>query len=218
MLHLRIISKSDLRLRASMAKHYSQPLGFVGRSICFAVFWDTSYYGAIVSGSSTLYLPGRNEFFGVSKSDLHRIVNNIFFHIEPIDGSYPTRNFAQKCLALWRKETCKLWQLAYKIPLIGFESLVELPRLGTVYLRDGWTELGTTKGFTCKRTSGKGTDNWSGRRVWNTSELRPKRIFVKRNTEGASALLCSGKVGPAGLPDSCAMRQNVFRFAIRPFC
>jgi hypothetical protein len=61
---------------------------------------------------------------------------------------------------------------------IGFESLVELPRSGEVYKRDGWTEVGVTKGQTCKRIAGKGTDSWTGRRVWDTKNLRPKRIFV----------------------------------------
>ena len=41
-------------------------------------------------------------------------------------------------------------------------------------------EIGVTKGFTCKRVKGTGTDSWSGKRVWNTNpdELRPKKILM----------------------------------------
>ena len=91
------------------------------------------------------------------------------------------RNFAQKVLKLWRSIIYFRWFEKYGDPVLAFETLVELPRTGEVYKRDGWIEMKElTHGFTCKRTSGKGTDSWSGKRVWNTTELRPKRIFVKR--------------------------------------
>lgn len=44
----------------------------------------------------------------------------------------------------------------------------------------GWDLVGQTKGYTCKRGAGKGTDDWSGKRVWDTENLRPKLVFVKR--------------------------------------
>lgn len=163
-----------------MGRHYSQPLGFVGRNICYAILHEGVYYGHIVGGSATRFLPGRNEFLGTTIQQLNQIVNNIFFHIEKIDGKYPTRNFGQKVLAMWREAVTRDWHQKYGDQLIGFESLVELPRSGEVYKRDGWTEVGITKGFTCKRTAGKGTDSWSGKRIWNTTELRPKRVFVRR--------------------------------------
>lgn len=63
---------------------------------------------------------------------------------------------------------------------MGFESLVELPRTGECYKRDGWTLVGQTIGYTCKRVAGKGTDNWSGKRVWDTKNLRPKLVFCRK--------------------------------------
>ncbi len=63
--------------------------------------------------------------------------------------------------------------------MIGFECLVALPRTGQIYKQDRLKEIGLTHGFTCKRVAGKGTDNWTGKRVWNTTELFPKRIFVR---------------------------------------
>lgn len=179
MLTLQRIKRTDLRLLENMKNHYSQPKGFVGRNICYAVLWDDLYYGSIVGGSATLHLPNRNEFFG--SPDLKCIVNNIFYHIEKVNGEYPCRNFSAFVLREFQNCISVDWKEKYGNDVIGFESLVELPRTGDVYIRDGWQEIGLTKGYTCKRTAGKGTDSWSGRRVWDTKNLRPKRVFVKRH-------------------------------------
>jgi hypothetical protein len=167
-----------------MLIHYSKPKGFVGRNICYRIEHDNVYYGSIVGGSSTLHLPGRDEFFGINKDNkkqkLLEIVNNIFFHVEPCNGQYPFRNFTQNVLKDFRIKIINDWKQKYGNSVIGFESLVELPRTGEVYKRDGWTETGTTIGYTCKRIAGYGTDNWTGKRVWNTQELRPKLVFCKK--------------------------------------
>lgn len=112
-----------------MGRHYSAPLGFVGRNICYAVTVDGIYYGHIVSGSATRHLPGRHEALGTSPADLNRIINNIFFHVEPVDGRYPMRNFVPKVLASWRKTAAVDWDWAarYGDLVIGFESLVDPP-------------------------------------------------------------------------------------------
>ena len=183
MLHLEPIKRTDPRILADMAVHYSQPKGFVGRNICYAVMVEGIYYGAIVGGSSTLHLAGRDVFFGLNPQNkremLKCLVNNIFYHIEPRGKKYPVRNMVPRVLALFRERVTSDWEQKYGNPVAGFESLVELPRTGEVYLRDGWTEVGVTKGQTCKRVAGQGTDSWSGKRVWDTVNLRPKRVFVK---------------------------------------
>lgn len=170
-------------LLENMAVHYSQPKGFVGRNICYLVVHEGARYGSIVGGSSTLHLVGRDEFFGIAKPEkqqrLLEIVNNIFYHVEPVGGRYPLRNFTVKVLRLFRETITRDWEDKYGNKVTGFESLVELPRTGETYIRDGWTEVGITKGQTCKRVAGIGTDSWSGRRVWDTENLRPKRVFVK---------------------------------------
>jgi len=179
MVMLSITKKTDSRLLSLMQKHYSHPNGFVGRSICYAISYDNIYYGHIVPGSATLYLPNRNEFFGITKHDLNKIVNNIFFHVEPVNGKYPCRNFVPKIIRLWRKSVMIDWFNKYGDEVIGFETLVELPRTGECYRRDGWKQTGQTKGFTCKRVAGKGTDSWGGRRVWDYKNLRPKIVLVR---------------------------------------
>jgi hypothetical protein len=179
MLSLTVTKRTDERLLLLMERHYSQPKGFVGRNICYAVEWDGVYYGHIVAGSATKFLPGRNQFFGVENTaHLVHIVNNIFFHIEPGLG-YPVRNFTSRVVGEWRGVVAGDWLEKYGDPVWGFETLVELPRSGELYRRDGWQEVGTTHGYTCKRVAGKGTDSWTGKRVWDVKNLRPKVVLVK---------------------------------------
>ena len=181
MLKLQEIKRTDERLLADMKVHYSAPRGFVGRNICYAVMWDGDYFGGIVGGSATRFLPGRSDYLRENciPESLNNIVNNIFFHVERRKGAYPCRNFTQKVLARFRQQITRRWYEKYGDPVHAFETLVELPRKGDCYLRDGWTELGTTKGFTCKRVAGVGTDSWTGKRVWDTENLRPKKVFAR---------------------------------------
>lgn len=177
------IKRTDSRILVDMAIHYSQPKGFVGRNICYAAMVEDTYYGAIVGGSSTLHLAGRDEFFGLTKEikrdTLKQIVNNIFYHIEKKNGRYPVRNMVPTVLGLFRERITLDWKSKYGDEVIGFESLIELPRTGEAYKRDGWIEVGVTKGQTCKRVAGQGTDSWTGKRVWDTKNLRPKKVFVR---------------------------------------
>lgn len=176
------IKRTDKRLLANMKNHYSQPKGFVGRNQCYAIEYGGKYYGGIVSGSTTLHLPGRKQWLHDNwiAGGLNNGINNIFFHIE---GPYPCRNFAQKVFALWRERAVKDWQEKYGNKVTWFETLVELPRTGEIYLRDKWQVIGETKGFTCKREDDpfyEGTDDWSGKRVWDTENLRPKLVLVRK--------------------------------------
>lgn len=184
MIALERIKNSDPRLRRDMEHHYSAPKGFVGRNICYAILFNGIYYGSIVAGSATLHLSCRDSFFflnGNKSAMLGQIINNTFFHLEKVDGKYPLRwQFARRVLAEFRERSVIDWQEKYGESVIGFESLVELPRTGTIYLQDGWEEVGRTIGYTCKRVAGKGTDSWTGKRVWNTKNLRPKRVFCRK--------------------------------------
>jgi len=179
MLELRQTKHTDINLRARMKIHYSKPRSFVGRSICYAVYYNSVYYGHIVAGSATRFLPGRNQFLGVTIADLNKIISNIFFNVSPHNGAYPIRNFTSAVVKLFMKQVQKDWKAKYGDTCIGFETLVEKPRTGELYLRAGWTKVGETKGYTCKRPGGTGTDSWTGKRVWNTDpdQLRPKIVL-----------------------------------------
>ncbi len=170
--------RTDSDLLSLMSRHYSQPKGFVGRSICYAITYKGVYYGHIVAGSATRFLPNRNEFFGIGMDELNNIINNIFYHIEKANDKYPLRNFASLVIKEFVQKASQDWLNKYNDTVIGFESLVELPRTGEVYRRAGWQYIGQTKGYTCKRVAGKGTDSWSGKRVWDTKKLRPKKVYA----------------------------------------
>jgi len=180
MLQLIITKRTDERLLKRMKNHYSQPKGFVGRSICYAIFYDNEYYGHIVAGSATRFLPNRNEFFGITIDEINKIINNIFYNISPLPGrKYPMRNFTASCVKEFVKKSQIDWFRKYGDECIGFETLVEKPRTGELYRRAGWSLVGETKGYTCKRGPGKGTDSWTGKRIWNTNPrlLRPKLVL-----------------------------------------
>lgn len=186
MLELKQTIKFDLDLQKDMANHYSKPKGFVGRSICYKIYCDNIYYGGIVGGSATKFLPGRNEYFNNIYKwweggwELNNIVNNLFFHIEKQNDKYPMRNFSQEILNLFKATISKDWFNKYDDKILGFETLIELPRTGEIYKRNSWDLVGQTIGYTCKRVAGKGTDSWSGKRVWDTVNLRPKLVFVQK--------------------------------------
>jgi hypothetical protein len=179
-IELKITEKNDPRLVKLMKQHYSKPKGFVGRTICYAIYYNSVYYGHIVAGSATLFLPNRNEFFEIEKSNLNKIINNVFYSINRNDsGKYPVRNFTSKVVSFFCKQSLIDWEIKYGDKCIGFETLVEKPRSGDLYLKAGWTKVGETVGYTCKKTRGNGTDKWTEKRVWNTDKnsLKPKNVL-----------------------------------------
>ena len=163
-----------------MKKHYTKPKGFVGRSICYAIYFNETLYGHILGGSSTLYLKGRNEFFNIDKTKLNNIINNIFYHVEKVNNKYPIRNFTTEVLKVWREQISIDWQQKYGDKVIGYESLIEPPRTAELYKKDKWVLVGSTFGYTCKRIPGheKGAFK-TGKRVWNKKNLKPKLIFCR---------------------------------------
>lgn len=174
--------RTDNRLLCRMRTHYSHPKGFVGRNLCYAINHNDIYYGHIVAGSATRHLPGRHDYLGTNPSQLNNIVNNIFFNISPKKTGYPLRNFTTLVIEEWVNLVVNDWFTAYGDRVLGFETLIEKPRTGELYRRAGWELVGETKGYTCKRIAGKGSDSWSGKRVWNTSpdQLRPKLVLCYR--------------------------------------
>jgi hypothetical protein len=178
MIKLELTKRTDKRLMERMKNHYSQPKGFVGRNLCYAIYYNNIYYGHIVAGSATRFLPNRNEFFNITIKQINNIINNIFYNISKVDGRYPIRNFTSKVLKEFMKQSSKDWENKYGDKVIGFETLIEKPRTGELYKKVGWIEIGETIGYTCKRVAGKGTDSWTGKRIWDTKNLRPKKVIV----------------------------------------
>jgi hypothetical protein len=168
------ISKGDPDLRRMMSVHYSAPKGFVGRQLFYRIEHDGEVYGCIAFGSATRHLPGRKLPYSLGAG-----MNNIFYHVEKRGGAYPMRNFTTKALLAAELVARADYEARYGERVLWLETLVELPRTGELYLRAGYRVVGETKGFTCKREGGKGTDSWTGRRVWDTKNLRPKHVLLK---------------------------------------
>ena len=176
MIRLELASKTDPDIINYMQNHYSHPNGFVGRQLMYRIWVDNKSVGAIAGGSATMHLPGRDEFFG-EEFALQKVINNTFYHLEDNLGD---KNLGTKVLKLWRQRIVDDWQYFYKSPVIGFETLIELPRTGALYKADNWTYVGTTKGITCKRVGGlSSSEKFGGVRVWNYEDLRPKLVFCK---------------------------------------
>lgn len=109
------VKRTHPTLLEMMPRHYSAPKGFVGRNLCYLIQWHgwqpdvpPVTYGAIVGGSATRFLPGREAFFG-AKLPLNSLVNNTFFHVEPGEQGYPCRNFVSRVIATWRARMLIDW-------------------------------------------------------------------------------------------------------------
>ncbi len=177
-LELFITKRTDSKLIERMKNHYSKPKGFVGRNICYSIYYDGIYYGHIVAGSATRFLPGRNEFLGITIKQLNNVINNIFYDVSKVNNKYPCRWFTSLIIKEFVKQSIKDWEHFYGDKIIGFETLVEKPRSGNLYLHSGWTLVGETIGYTCKRIGKeKSTDSYTGKRIWDTTNLKPKLVF-----------------------------------------
>ncbi len=93
-----------------------------------------------------MHLPGRHDFFGTTKEQLNNIVNNVFYNVTKVADKYPVRNFTTFVLTSAISRICSDWKTKYGDEVVGVETLVELPRTGELYLRGGFTVVGTTKG------------------------------------------------------------------------
>lgn len=175
---LTVIGKMDAGLRARMKDHYSAPKGFVGRSLCYRVSVGGVTYGYTVWGSTAKWLPGRNPKF----CDLNCIVNNLFYSVSKVNGAYPMRNFTSEVVIACLYRVSIDWFCKYGDMVDRFETLTEPPRTGELYRRAGFQHAGRTKGQTCKRTGGTGSDSWKGARVWDTKNLRPKDVWYLNTT------------------------------------
>lgn len=171
--------RTDPRLLARMKVHYSQPKGFVGRNICYAVSFKGDYYGHIVGGSATRYLPGRDSFCP-DLSLLNNGVNNVFYNVSS-NNKYPLRNFTSRVVLEYLERIEVDWYCKYGDLVYWHETLVQKPRTGDLYLKAGFKVYGETKGYSCKREGGTGTDSWSGRRVWDVSDPKPKLCLYRRS-------------------------------------
>lgn len=180
MIRLARTTKGDSYLRTLMARHYSQPKGFVGRQLAYRVYHGSHHlFGCICFGSAIKNLAGRRVIGSIQHG-----LNNTFFHCVNDGLGYPERNFTTRVLLAAERIAMRDYEFEYGDPVAWLETLVELPRTGDLYRKAGYREVGRTVGFTCKRIAGESSDTWTGKRVWDTTNLRPKIVFQKVITDG----------------------------------
>ena len=135
-----------------------------------------------------------NKFFSWSRWSIYKnstfslwnffyLINNIFFNCAPVGSKYPLRNFTTAVIKKFIHQSAQDWYNKYKDTVIGHETLIQPPRTGELYRRAGFCKVGVTKGYTCKRVAGTGTDDWSGKRVWDTKNLVPKIVMCRKYDE-----------------------------------
>ena len=163
-IELEQVKQNNPKAREYITNHYTQPRGFIGRNTTHLIKVDGSYCGVVVSGSTSLYLPNRKEFFG-DPVDIQKIINNRLFRLE-----LNIPNLGTQVLKMWRKQVVLDWKIKYNCDPIGFETLVKPPRNGAVYRADNWFYGGMTKGYTARVPK-------HGVRVWYRTE--PRLIFFK---------------------------------------
>ncbi len=175
MLELVETKKSHAELIACMRVHYTQPKGLIGRSICYAIYYDKKYYGHIVMGSATMHLPHER-----ASSNLNEILCNTFFHLRRPAEGYPCRNITSKILLAFERQAIIDWYVRYGDIPRAIETLVQPPRTGEAYLRVGYSQVGMTKGFTCERVKDETNKKWGTTKKWDYSNPQPKLVFEKR--------------------------------------
>jgi hypothetical protein len=121
MLELIVVPKSDPLLRADMAVHYSQPKGFVGRSIIYEIRYNGIRYGAI-GGGQTLGL----RTIGVGSGSLLPTPTTVGNEFCPSMQKHPShRRLTQKIknvnggIQLWIRE----WMMGWPIGWTALEPL-----------------------------------------------------------------------------------------------
>jgi hypothetical protein len=140
MLDLRRCKASDVTYQAIRSRHYVPNHGQIGRQLHYLIVSDGPVVG-IISGASSVYaVKCRDAFFG-AVFDRDRIINNTVFRLEQND-----RNAATQILCLWRRRVVADWTRVYGQVPIGFETFVEPPLTGTIYLADNWQCVGETTG------------------------------------------------------------------------
>jgi Domain of unknown function (DUF4338) len=171
-LYLEPCSSSDPRYQDIREDHYVENNGCIGQQAHFLIRYKGEIAG-IISGASPVYTSaGRDEFFGIDKTNrnkfLQGIVNNTVFRLEN-----HTPHLATQILALWRKVVPHFWYEKYGVVVFGFETFVVANghRTGSLYKGDNWTEVRTSEAATKMRNAIESPANWV--------MAEPKLVFCK---------------------------------------
>ena len=149
---IQVCKRSNEKYQSIRDRHYIPNNGCHGQQIHFLVKLNDEVVG-IISGASSVYgVKDRDNFFNfpddretINSYYLPAIISNNVFRLET-----HKRNLGTMVLKLWRESIKFLWEKAYQVPVIGFETFIieNDRRKGAMYKADNWSFVGETVGST----------------------------------------------------------------------
>lgn len=155
-LSLERVSPSARAYAAFWARHYPGSKGAIGRQLHYLVWLDGRLLGIIAAGEAMFRCAPRDRALGLKLGDGEPppggLVACSAFRVEDAPHGVPSQ-----VLALWRARAAADWCSAYGSAVRWWETLVEPPRIGTCFVRDGWRRLARrTAGVGARRPDGHG--------------------------------------------------------------
>jgi len=139
-------TKKSFRTAIPMFHSYKQTANYMGRQVNWLIMCQGVCLGAIGLGSPVMAMGPRDKYIGWDKEtrlkNLVKVADNWRYTLKP----EAPKNAGSKVLSLMMKKCRAVWKEKYGDNLVLLETLVEPPRKGTIYLANGWINVGTTKG------------------------------------------------------------------------
>lgn len=168
------VGKGEKRFSTLFLTHYPGSKGICGRSQNYIILYKNKLTGIIGFNSPPQMVSDVDKYFNINKENrkakLSRILNNNVYRLVVSEP-----NLASRVLSLIIPRLKKDYEESYGERLIGLMTFVEPPRDGKCYQASGWTYVGETKGFSCKRGGREG--KWK-KKQWSKSGVK-KHIYVK---------------------------------------
>lgn len=168
--------------------HYLGRLQPVGEQMLYVAVTATGGWVALlVFAAAAKHLKAREQWIGWTPTQkrkrLSLIANNARYLILP---RWNIPNMGSRVLRLTTDRISADWQQHYAHPLAALETFVDPEQFqGTVYLANGWEELGQTSGYgRCPRD-------------YYVRHNKPKRLFVKPLYKNAARSLQAEHLKPA---------------------
>jgi hypothetical protein len=168
--------------------HYLGSLQPVGEQMLYVAVTATGGWVALlVFAAAAKHLKARERWIGWTPAQkrkrLSLIANNVRYLILP---RWNIPNMGSRVLRLTTDRISADWQQHYAHPLAALETFVNPEQFqGTVYLANGWVEVGATSGYgRCPRD-------------YYVRHNKPKRLFVKPLYKNAARSLQAEHLKPA---------------------
>ena len=171
--------------------HYLGGIRPVGEQMIYvAVGPNGGWRALLVFCAAAKHLRHRDRYIGWTSEQRRRrlalVANNARFLVLP---GFAVPNLASRVLRLTLDRLCEDWQAHYGHPLAMVETFVDPEKFqGTVYLANGWVELGQTSG--CGRVG----------RDYYVRHNKPKRLFVRELCRNARRGLQAERLKAAWTP------------------